>query len=468
MRARTAEELSRRRRATAAQDTAQGKDGPATVRGLQRSGGNRATGRAVRGRALQRQPTIDLAHLYAGKGDPTVVADFVRLQALLSDRQASVPHLRLLNAALEERLRRTPLPAGPSAARSQVAATVLDEVLATFEVRCGFSPARPVLVGFASADDFKALTSAGQHFHDVGAGRMHGEFTHRIQWFIAMSAVTHGGFDAPALPFTHSPRELYAAAMDEAYAVDATSVTGRAYMWDWVFDRIAGLRPQGAPSSSDYDPARDAWTHPGETNAVGALSNDILPGGLVGVAALTELRQAQLEGYEAGKSQMSDWFAVAVHLRLAEGQAVTGGPSYFQRALIPGPEAIRELRRGKEFAAGLIGRVRTWASLATLSLSPDTTDANVPSLKRINDDAVYWRTSLRDAVQRQRGSTPLALAMIDLWYGTLMIAVQEALGRTQGITDKGTTQKPGLVPVLAKLSGDMTALEAQPAWLVIA
>ncbi|MGH2840704.1 MAG: LirA/MavJ family T4SS effector [Solirubrobacteraceae bacterium] len=441
---------------------------PAAIRRLQTSAGNRAAGTALRRRTLQRQPTIDLATLYAGKGDRSVVADFVRLQALLSSRAASLPHLQTLSVALDARLRHAPLPPGPPAARAEAATAVLDEVLASYELRCGFSPERPILVGFASADDFKALTAAGQQFHDVGAGAVHGEFTHRIQWFIAMSEITGGTFGARQDPYVHTPRELYAASMSEAYAVDATGPTGKAYMWDWVFDRIAGLRPTGAYKGDDYDPARDAWTHPGESGQGGALSNDIISGDVPGLDALAELRKAQIAGHVAGKATMTTWFDVAAHLGLAKGRAFgTGERSYFEKSLIPGPAAMKELRRIKDMTRGLIDRAENWASMAAISFSPVVTDASIPALEKLRDDVVYWGRSLRDSIGSATGTSPLANAMVDVWFAALSAAIANAVWQTRQITTERGTDKVALGPILLALNGDLAALRAQPGWRVV-
>ncbi len=344
---------------------------------------------------------------------------------------------------------------------------MLDEMLTSFEVRCGFSPERPILVGFASADDFKDLTKAGQQFHDVGAGPLHGEFTHRIQWFIAMSEITKGTFAGPQNPFTHTPVELYQASMSEAYAVDVgtASPTGKAYMWDWVFDRIAGLKPTSG--GGDYEPSRDAWTHPGEHNAEGALSNDIISGRLPDLKALKKLRKAQIAGHVSNKARMGQWFQVATDLRMAEGAAVSGGPSYFQQRLIPSPEAMKELHRIKEFAAGLIDRAKQWASLATISLSPEVTDASIPNLKKIHDDAAVWWKSLRESLAAARGSSKLAEAMVDAWFTALSHALAQTQWETSEITKAGNTDKALLGPILRKLNTDLTALTQQPSWQVV-
>ena len=416
------------------------------ILGLQRVAGNAATALWVRGAAVvspqltvQRQPTVDLAKLDQGTRRQSELQDFIRIQALLSNTSEALPHLRILSAALEPRLiEGTPLLTKP-AQKAQFANGLLDEVLAGYEQRCGFSAQRPVLVGFASADDFKTLTKAGQHFHDVGARAGHGEFSHRIQWFIVMSAVTNGRFDGSAQePYRHTPRELYEASMSEDFAVKANSASGRGYMWDWVFDRIRGMHPAAEGVSETYSPTQDAWTHPGGND--GALSDDLRFGKVPGLDALSGLRKHQFAGAEHNKAAMTKWFTVAQELKMAQGQAFGGGPSYFMQSLVP-DDVIVVLRDGKTVVHAAILIIKHWAEQFKATGQPD-----LPKLTQIRDLLVKLR--LRQLLDRLRnGGSPMPEVMLSGWFIRILNASSEA---HREIEDTG--RKEPLVALLSDLA----------------
>lgn len=46
----------------------------------------------------------------------------------------------------------------------------------------------PVFAGFVFGNVFKETVKARMHFKDVGAGARHGEYTHRIQWYVLTKA----------------------------------------------------------------------------------------------------------------------------------------------------------------------------------------------------------------------------------------------------------------------------------------
>lgn len=152
---------------------------------------------------------------------------------------------------------------------------------------------------------------------------------------------------------------------------------------------------------------------------------------------------------------------------MAEGAAVTGGPSYFQQHLIPGPEAMKELRLSKEITVGLIGRAEQWASLAVISLSPTVTRADLPALKKIHDEAVHWWRSLKESILAARGSSRLAEAMVNEWFAALVQALARTEWEASEITKDGKTNKSALGPILQQLNSALAALTSQSAWRVV-
>lgn len=70
------------------------------------------------------------------------------------------------------------------------ASKLLTKALAKFELAHGFvSPDKlPNYAGFVFGHVFTEGLGAGMHWKDVGAGPRHGEFTHRIQWYVLIQA----------------------------------------------------------------------------------------------------------------------------------------------------------------------------------------------------------------------------------------------------------------------------------------
>ena len=111
--------------------------------------------------------------------------------------------------------------------------------------------ATPTITGFAAPPLFRlALLRLGYHWKDPGAGDLHGDITHRLQWFAITSAYQGLGitvnplylFQKLASPVTWNP---------EFSAGYSNGAAGRA-LWDFVCDCFAGLQPDpvGPTSSS--------------------------------------------------------------------------------------------------------------------------------------------------------------------------------------------------------------------------
>jgi hypothetical protein len=411
-------------------------------------------------------PTIDLKKLYAGKGEPGVVEDFDRIQKLLSDRQECIQYLRIFNVALaKELLSRSISPLASPIQLASIANEVLDKVLRSYEQACGISGKLAVLVGFASADDFRTLTTGGQHFQDVGAGATHGEFTHRIQWFIAMGAITGGRFDGQARPpYQNAPAALYAKSIDDAYAVDIDmGITKKAYMWDWVFDRIRGVVPRGEPLADlDYDPRRDAWTHPGEPNEPGGLSNDILSG-RYRTTTLKNLRQAQVDTHQANKDSMNYWFNVIKELRLAKGQdpSPDAAPTYFEHELLPDSTTMKELISIKAPLRQSLGEIEVWATSAAAAPAepaapwsirnpwPDAvpkvrlTEIDFSTLEGIARDSIghltAWLTYLQSSGRAGGPDSSFATALVSSWRSSLIKTLAPVITAIKSLRQDGDT-----------------------------
>jgi uncharacterized protein DUF5636 len=100
----------------------------------------------------------------------------------------------------------------------------------------------PTITGFAAPPLFRlALLRLGYHWKDPGAGEVHGDITHRLQWFAITSAFDELGisvtplylFQKLASPETWNP---------EFHAPYSTGSAGRA-LWDFICDCFTEGQP---------------------------------------------------------------------------------------------------------------------------------------------------------------------------------------------------------------------------------
>lgn len=89
------------------------------------------------------------------------------------------------------------------------------------------------LPGFAAPNVFREnLLAKARHFKDPTVGVMHGEFTHRIQWYIVCE------YARLTKQLTHSPADIFKACARPIFVGMKSSV------WDIVFE--------GSPSANDF------------------------------------------------------------------------------------------------------------------------------------------------------------------------------------------------------------------------
>ena len=117
--------------------------------------------------------------------------------------------------------------------------------LQTVEVQNGFSVTQsgkaPVYVGRLSDQSFITASQSGQAFKDL-VSPQHGEFTHRIQWYLVMS-----GKLSQSANQTTSVLSLTGA--NGGLVFKLINLVPR--LWDYLFDRVNGGEP-GASGADDY------------------------------------------------------------------------------------------------------------------------------------------------------------------------------------------------------------------------
>jgi hypothetical protein len=115
---------------------------------------------------------------------------------------------------------------------------VLTETLEEHERKDGFkqwSEKVPIYVGILKPHAFIQALKERRHWKDVGAGKSHGEFTHRIQWYLLSSGgVIQQQNDHPATVFSTLGDYRH----------------GKWYLWDDLCDRLAVYEEN--PNKNDW------------------------------------------------------------------------------------------------------------------------------------------------------------------------------------------------------------------------
>lgn len=125
---------------------------------------------------------------------------------------------------------------------------MLKQFLDTWEGIHGFNAASdgegglpgrtPLLTGFVQPPDFrKYLLKHGFHWTDIGVAANHGEFTHRLHWYIICA-------EQMATPqwLLHQPIDLFKKCA-EAETVNSAATSGS--IWDRLFDHLATTATDG-------------------------------------------------------------------------------------------------------------------------------------------------------------------------------------------------------------------------------
>ncbi len=122
-------------------------------------------------------------------------SDYARLVALLCDMTSVIGILRKLDRQLEG------LRIFNDVADSDVMShrKILSNVLGQKELELGFAGqftqtfhpsltssggVLPTLTGFGEPEDVKQLIQEGSHWRDIGVSTAHGEYSHRLQWYV--------------------------------------------------------------------------------------------------------------------------------------------------------------------------------------------------------------------------------------------------------------------------------------------
>lgn len=192
-----------------------------------------------------------------------LLEDCIRIRQLMSAGHG--PGL----AYLEERLARF-------AQDNSTLKKALTTALQAAEVYCGLNPCAPIYTRFLTAEEFGNYGGKGMLFKDVGAGYLHGEYTHRVQWYVLFHAMSSGFTEdvknvAPR-GWNYTPRELLiqinTADVKLASSDWPMDPEGNKGFWDALFDRGPGFHPA-------FDPATDGIANP-ETFSTQLMDKEFL------------------------------------------------------------------------------------------------------------------------------------------------------------------------------------------------
>lgn len=104
--------------------------------------------------------------------------------------------------------------------------------LQSLELQNNFSPELAIVTGTLPAKRFLEILRGGYPIKDIGAGRYHGEFAHRIQWHIIMTKSKRPG--TRRLELDNDVIELYKILGDVRFQRDG----GTKSLWIDLFDNI--------------------------------------------------------------------------------------------------------------------------------------------------------------------------------------------------------------------------------------
>ncbi|MCP3099950.1 hypothetical protein LZ198_13830 [Myxococcus sp. K15C18031901] len=131
----------------------------------------------------------------------------------------------------------------------------LTTALQAAEVSCGLNPMAPIYMRFLTAEEFGRYGGQGMLFKDVGAGYLHGEYTHRLQWYVIFHAMSSGFTEdvkgvAPR-GWNYTPLQLLIGINTAGVKLKPSDwpmdPEGNQGFWDALLDRGAGYHPGFAP-----------------------------------------------------------------------------------------------------------------------------------------------------------------------------------------------------------------------------
>lgn len=204
-------------------------------------------------------------------------ADFKKMRAIIENRSKMIELLEPLAQSIEADLPKGHEPTGADFLR------VLQAQLGHYEQLVGFRPVTVVPMGILSAETFLGLVGDGHILDDFGAGIVHGEMIHRIQWH-ALSRAISVDFTSPQSPagdWQFTALQLYKRMNQPPFSNDRAG--SGASRWGQMIDR-------GVSSTEKH------YAFPG------TLNRDLLEAGLGGAQGLKGFAGQYMEKEDVNKA----------------------------------------------------------------------------------------------------------------------------------------------------------------------
>jgi hypothetical protein len=142
-----------------------------------------------------------------GDIDESFSSDYARIKLMLERKEAVKTCMRDLAGEMDKE-ERSSLPVLDRERYTADGYVKFSAFLSRYEHLCWFPPSHHVFLGFVRNDDFLELIRQGVLAKDPGAGPLHGDFTHRLQWHVISRVITNN-FSVPKRPgWDHTPVEL--------------------------------------------------------------------------------------------------------------------------------------------------------------------------------------------------------------------------------------------------------------------
>ncbi len=176
--------------------------------------------------------------------DPAYLDDYKRLAALMLDRTTVEQAMATLDYEIAQAKVNAEADDERFSGKTHANYARLSRILECYEGFCWFPSTHMVYAGAVPADLFLQNLTSGFMPKDPGAGFLHGDFSHRLQWHVVMRAVTNNFTVAVRVGWDHSPLELYAS-LGSALA----SARG---LWGYIFDRQNGVKYQDPSTLEEF------------------------------------------------------------------------------------------------------------------------------------------------------------------------------------------------------------------------
>ena len=172
-------------------------------------------------------------------GHVELILDSGRIQRILSNEVLIRDALSKLNSEVEKYID-----------KHGTTKKALTTVLSKREMEYGLGGSVPIYAGILSAAAFQKVAREGRLFKDTGVTPTHGEYTHRIQWYIVLYGMSKGfKIDLGSWKetgFHYQPKELLIAINNSGVNPSVGFVKGKlnsaSNLWDALFDYASFMK----------------------------------------------------------------------------------------------------------------------------------------------------------------------------------------------------------------------------------